>query len=258
MSQPTPESAKPDPVQLMQSMVGNDPNQYQQLIQSLQDSDKRDKFADALAIIGDTLGNMGQAKAGQTPAGFTSLNAVQGLQGQNRQRMMDQLQMKVAADPNSQSSKLAQQTLAQAMNIKPDDPRMQAISQMPAAAIMQQMPPMTDAIKLQLARESNQLAQAQLQSSIKDREAQLQIAGAQQQTARQVQQGTNAKDLLTGTSSLNPLNWGMQAQAKQTLAGGQGQQSAPQPHAQDAVAVNWAHMHPNDPRSRKILEANGL
>jgi hypothetical protein len=208
-------AGKPDPVQLMQSMVGNDPNQYQQLISSLQDSDKRASFAKALAVIGDTLGNMGNARAGQTPQGFTSLNAVNGITDQTRQRLIDQLQMKVAADPNSQSSKLAQQSLMQALNIGPNDPRAKSIAQMPAAAIVQQLPALGDSVKLQLQRESNQLAAKQLDASIQNTKAQQEIAQGKEQTERQGQLATAAGDLAKSTSIINPLN----SQAKGFLAG---------------------------------------
>lgn len=252
-SAPAPQpSAKPQAMDLLSKLTDNDSDKMNALISNLQDHDKRAAFAQALAVIGDTFGNMGNAKAGQSPEGFTGLKAVQGITDQDRQRMIDQLQMKLASDPNSQTSRLAQQILMQGMNIQPNDPRAKAIMAMPAQTIMTQMPQLGEMVKVQLGHEANQLAQKQLESSIADRQAQLEIARENAGVQMAKQQGDLTAGLAKDTSIFNPLHYKAQNAAAQVA--GINPASAPQAN----LPVVHTHADYNKlPRGARYQNANG-
>lgn len=262
--QPKPVAqGKPDPVDLMSRITNNDSDTMNALLDHLKDSDRRGNFAQALAVIGDTLGNMGNAKAGMTPQGFTSTKLVTDQNAVNRGRIQDDTKARIAADPNSQTSHMAQTALLQAMNIPQNDPRAKQIMAMPASTIISTMPQLTDGVKLQLERESNAL-----QGKIAENTAGFQKAQMSNDAARLKNEETNTAttqqndalerdiDIRKNNSPLNPFNAGIRDAATTDLTNRLTNTS--QAHPQDAAAVNWAHTHPNDPRSKKILQVNGL
>lgn len=204
---------KPDPVALMSKLTDNDSDKLNALLGQLKDSDKRGAFAQALGVIGDTLGNVGQARAGMAPSGFTSTKLLTDQNDTNRGRIGDNIKQQIAADPRSQTSQLAQMSLMQAMNIKPNDPRAKAILAMPAATIVQQVPQLGDSIKLQLERESNALQSQQLESNIKDRDVQLQIASDTQKVQERKNRGDLAANVAEHTSVFNPAHYAAQKAA---------------------------------------------
>lgn len=232
----------PPAADLLNRITGNDAGVMQGLQEQLKNQDKKAKFAQALAIIGDTLGNMGQARAGQTPEGFTGLKAIQGINDTNRQHLLDTLPAKLAGDPNSQTSRLAQSQLAMAMKIGPNDPRYAAIAKMPAGAILQQMPQLTEVIKAGLEREKNSIMANQGAQANKLKEEEIKVSEAnskrEQQTANQNAATSTLKDL----SPLNPFNSDILSRAKQTLknslGGGQGGQSFTHPNGSIITKVN--------------------
>lgn len=239
---PASGTGAPPVADLLSKITGNDSSVMQALQTQLQDHDKKAKFAQALAIIGDTLGNMGQARAGQTPEGFTGLKAIQGISDADRQHMIDALPAKLASDPSSQTSRLAQAQLAMAMRISPSDPRYATIAKMPAGAILQQMPQLTDVVKAGIDREKNAIMvqQGNQANRLKEEENQIAEANArrQQQTANQSAAAGALKDL----SPLNPANWDVLSKAKRTLknsfSSGQGEQSFQHPNGSIITKVN--------------------
>src|SRR5579859_569637 len=149
---------KPSAIDLLGQLTNNDSSKMQALLASLKDQDKRSQFAQALGVIGDTFGNIGMAKAGMRPEGITTPQMLQGMNEKSKQSQLENLTQSLAADPTSQTSKMAQMTLMQAMGIKNGDPRMTNILKMPASAITQIMPQMNEAVKTQAERERNIIA----------------------------------------------------------------------------------------------------
>jgi len=263
-SDDTPPAA-PAATDIMSKLTDNDPSKLQALLGQLKDQQTRGKWAEALAVIGDTLGNVGQAKAGMAPSGFTSTNLVQGMNKQNQADLTTNVQAELANDPNSQTSKWAQNALATAMNLQPGAPKLAVLSKTPAAVILQQMPQLSEAFKLQVQREANTLQQnqsnastklgyAQLAENAKDRAASNDVAKMNAQVTEAKDKGELNANLAKDTSIFNPLHYAAQNNVAK-VAG-----AAPQPaaHPQDAAAVNWAHTHPTDPRAAQILKANGF
>ena len=170
-----PTKKVPSPVELVQKLTDNDSDKLTGLLQSLQDQNKRNAFAQALGVIGDTLGNVGQARAGQTPSGFSTAKNIQEMGEKTNQQSLENMQQQIAANPQSQTSQAAQMTMATAMGIKPGDPRMAQISKMPASSIMQTIPQMTDAVKNNISKESNYIQAASADAEQKLKETELQI-----------------------------------------------------------------------------------
>lgn len=218
-------TARPPAQDLLAKLTDNDSGKLQDLLSQLKDSDRRGAFAQALGVIGDTLGNVGNAKAGMTPQGFTGTDLITKQNDANRGKLQDNVKMELMSNPNSQTSRMAQIALLQAMNIPQNDPRAASIMKMPAQSIISTMPQLQDSIKIQLERESHTLQQKQLESSIKDREAQLQIAGAAQQTQQAKDRGDLAANVAEHTSIFNPQHY--QAQNAALQGAGIGQPSAP-------------------------------
>jgi len=227
-----PQSAQaPTATDILGKLTDNDSSKMQALLASLKDQDKRSAFAQALGVIGDTFGNMGMAKAGQRPEGFTTPQMIAGMNQQSKQAQIENLTQSLAADPNSQTSKMAQQTLMQSMGIKPGDPRAARIMAMPAQAITQMLPQMTDAVKNNIEKEKNLI-----EAKRADLEAQNQAAMRQNQAAELVRQNQLAQANIAGgavkeLSPLNPTNWPILGAAKQNLqnvlGGNQTQQAQP-------------------------------
>jgi hypothetical protein len=246
-------SQRPPAVDILNKLTDGDGAKMSALLASLKDQDKRSAFAQALGVIGDTFGNIGQAKAGQHPDGFQTPDLINKMNETSKKNQIDNLTQSLASDPNSQTSRMAQSTLLQSMGIKPGDPREAKIRAMPALAITQLLPQMTDAVKNNIEKEKTALQSKQMgeENKLKQQELGVSVANSEraQQTANQQGAGATLKDL----SPANPANWSVLSKARQTLSNSLGA-----PHPQDVQAVNWAHTHPNDPRSKAILAANGL
>lgn len=213
-----PKSATPPAVDILSKLTDGDSSKMQALIAQLQDSDKKTQFAKALAIIGDTFGNMGQAKAGQRPDGFTSTELVSGMAKENKANAVDMLTKQLASDPNSQTSRMAQMTLMQSMGIKQGDPRAAAILKMPAASIAQMMPQMTDAVKNNIEKEKNLIEAKKTdvtQSLEKDRIA---AEAANAARATKVAETNAANDVLKNVGMVGGVfNPGVRSGALNTL-----------------------------------------
>lgn len=254
----------PKAAEILTNIAGGDSDKLQALLGQLKDQQTRNKWANVLGVIGDTLSNIGQAKSGNAVTGKgEGLAAIQGI-GQNTLKdMSSNVQAELANDPNSQTSKWAQSALSNAMNLQPGDPKLATLQKTPAAVILQQMPQLNDAFKLQVQREANSLQQnqanntnklgyAQLAEQAKDRAATNQVAQLNAQTQQKKDEGELNANVAKDTSVFNPLHWQAQQNLKSSVA------PSTQAHPQDAAAVNWAHTHPTDPRAKQILSANGL
>lgn len=196
---------KPPAMDLLQKLTDGDGTKMQALMEHLKDQDKRAQFAQALGIIGDTLGNMGMAKAGMRPGGFETTDMLGKMNEASRKRQIDNLTQTLASDPNSQTSRMAQATLMQAMGIKPGDPREAKIRAMPAMSITQMMPQMNESIKTGLEREKNMIEARKADVASTDRNREI---GVQEQNAKRAEEGANttaAADILKNTSSLRDL-----------------------------------------------------
>jgi len=219
-------NSKPSPTDLISKLTGNDSDTLQALTKQLQDHDTRAKFAQALAIIADTFGNIGEAGAGRTPQGFTSLAAIKGVNDQRRQQLIDSIPQKLAADPNSQTSRFAQMQVIKAMGLQPNDPRYATIMKTPAGVLIQQMPQLNDSIKTRLEAEKNQIMSQQANSESKLRAEEIQAEENKSKREQQVANQNAANATIKDLSPANPSNWGLLQKAKQTLGnslgGGQG------------------------------------
>src|SRR4029077_8513014 len=111
----TQNPGKPSPVEMVQKLTDGDGEKMKALLQSLQDQNKRNAFAQALGVIGDTLGNVGQARAGQRPEGFSTAKSIKERGKKTGEQQIQNLQQQLPSDPKSQTPKAAQMTMAQAM-----------------------------------------------------------------------------------------------------------------------------------------------
>lgn len=259
VAQPKPSPA-PAATDILSKLTDGDGDKMQQVLAQLKDQDSKSKFANALAIIGDTLGNVGNARAGMTPQGFTSTKLVNELSDANRKKSLDMIGQQLASDPKSQTSQMAQMTLMQSMGIKPGDPRAAKIMSMPAIAITQMVPQMTEAVKNNIEKEKVALQSQQLAQSNKLKEEEIGVTEANSKREQETARTSAANDALKNVGVMNDLfssGPSLRDAAKSTLAHNLGG-SPTQAHPQDAAAVHWAHTHPNDPRSRAILSANGI
>ena len=217
-----PAKKVPSPIELVQKLTDNDSDKLTGLLQSLQDQNKRNAFAQALGVIGDTLGNVGQARAGQTPSGFSTAQNIQAMGEKTNQQSLENMQQQIAANPQSQTSQAAQMTMATAMGIKPGDPRMAQISKMPAMSIMQTIPQMTDAVKNNIAKESNyiQAASADADQKLKQMELNIQAGNLSRENKQVMIQNLN--DIAKNAPIYRPdiknkaLNMAMQLNQGQT------------------------------------------
>lgn len=244
----------PTAADVMTKLTDGDGPKMQALLGQLKDQDTKSKFANALAIIADTIGNVGNVKAGQAPEGFTSTKLVGALADKQRQHQLDLIGQRLAADPNSQTSQMAQMTLAQSMGIGPNDPRLAKIKAMPALAITQMIPQMTDAVKNNIQKESQQM---QAKNMAKENELKGQEIAVSEANAKREQQTANttaAANVLKDTSPWNPANSRMRGAAQQTLtntlSGGSSDNSS--------VPVVHTHADYNAlPRGTRYQNANG-
>lgn len=202
----TAEASKPAPTSatdIMAKLTDGDGAKMSALLAQLKDSDKRNQFAQALAVIGDTFGNMGQAKAGQTPSGITTPGMIQSLGEKNKASAIQNLTQSLAADPNSQTSKMAQAALMQSMGIKPGDPRAARIQQMPAQAITQLMPQMTDAVKNNIEKEKNLIESKKVDAEMINQALTRENAATNQAREARVAETNAANDTLKNTHFWN-------------------------------------------------------
>ncbi len=168
-------AGKPSPIDLVQKLTDNDSDKLTALLQQLQDQNKRNAFSQALGVVADTMGNIGEARAGQRPEGFSTPQMIQNMGEKSNQQALENMQQQIAANPQSQTSQAAQMALAQAMGVKQGDPRMANISKMPASSIMQIIPQMTDAVKNNIAKESNYIQAASADAEQQLHQAELSI-----------------------------------------------------------------------------------
>lgn len=254
---------------MLNTMTGGDSEKLQQVLSQLKDQQTRGQFAKALATIGDTFANVGMARAGKEPQGYKGTEIVDKNNKDTQANLVENIKTQLANDPNSQTSKFAQQAAANILGIKPGDPRMAGLARAPAAVLSSQLPPLGDSVKTQLDREAQTIQQKQFEESKhiqarqileqqKDRMAQLAISQMGANTAAEKAKTEAASGAVEHLSPLNPLNWGTINAAKNAISSAVGGGHPAPAHPQDAAAVNWAHMHPNDPRAHKILSVNGL
>ncbi len=246
VSSPAPVPAEPNhAAALLQTMTGGDASKMQALMEQLKDQDKRSQFAQALAVIGDTLGNVGQARAGRTPEGFTSTKLVQDMGTKNRSLMESRVTQQIANDPNSQTSQTVRLAAMNMLGIKPGDPRAATFANMPASTLAGQLPGLKDSMAIEVEKEKNQLMgqehantlgieKQKLAQQEKDRQAQLAIAqmnadvNEKKQAQEEKHQGAEeATNVLEHLSPANPMNWKARGQAQTKLEGGPSA-SAPQ------------------------------
>jgi len=210
---------KPKALDLMAQLTNGDSEKMQSLLAHLKDEDKRNKFAQALGIIGDTLGNIGMARAGQHPEGFTTPQMLQGMHEKSKQAQIENLTQSLAADPKSQTSKMAQMTLMQSMGIGPQDPRAKQIMNMSAQDITKLMPQMTDAVKNNIEKEKNLISAKH--TDLEAQNQQLTRQQHQEELNRQNQavKTTAASDILKETSALRDFlpGQGIRDVARKTL-----------------------------------------
>jgi hypothetical protein len=202
-AQAAPAPAKPAAVDLLSKLTDNDSTKMSALLASLKDQDKRSRFAQALGVIGDTFGNMGMAKAGQRPEGFTTPQMLAGMNKESKESQLQNLTQTLAADPNSQTSKMAQATLMQAMGIKPGDPREARIRAMPAMTITQMMPQLNESVKIGLEREKNLIESKKADIETQNQSLARQTAAANAAREQRQSETTAAADLLKNTSVFN-------------------------------------------------------
>lgn len=225
---------------MLTTMTGGDPDKLQAVLSQLKDQQTRGQFAKALAIIGDTFGNVGLARAGRDPQGFKGTALVDQNNKDTQGNLVDNLKTQLANDPNSQTSKFAQQAAATILGIKPGDPRAAGLAKAPAAVLSTQLPPLADSVKTQLDREAQAIQSKQFEQSKamqaqqilqqqKDREAQLALGQMGAETAREHEKTEAAGSALEHLSPLNPLNWGALAGARNTVSGTVGPPQQPAP-----------------------------
>ncbi len=249
-------SATPPAMDLLSKLTDNDGDKMKALLEHLKDQDKRSQFAQALGIIGDTFGNMGMAKAGMRPGGFETPQMLSNMNNESKKAQIENLTAMLSSDPHSQSSRMAQDTLLQSMGIKAGDPREARIRAMPAQAITQLMPQMTDAVKNSIEREKNMIEARKADAEEANKQMMMQLSAAQAERQTKADENKTAIDTMKEVGPISGLfNPGVRIGALNTL---RQNQATPQAHPQDAVAVHWAHTHPHDPRSKAILSANGL
>lgn len=226
---PVATPAKPSATDLMQKLTDGDGAKMSALLASLKDQDKRSSFAQALGVIGDTFGNMGMAKAGQRPEGFTTPQMLQGVNEASKKSQIENLTQSLASDPNSQTSKMAQQTLMQSMGIGPNDPRAKRIMQMPALAITQMMPQMTDAVKANVEKEKNLIEAKKTDVTQQLEREKIAVEEANSKRLAQTANVTASNDVLKDLSPANPMNWGVRGQAKDVIGTNMGSSGGAKP-----------------------------
>lgn len=215
-----PATQTPPAADLLNKITDGDGAKMQALLAQLQDNDKKSKFANALAIIGDTLGNVGNARAGMTPQGFTSTKLVGDIADANRKKSLDMIGQQLASDPNSQTSQLAQMTLIQSMGLQPNDPRIAKIKTMPAMTITQLVPQMTDAVKNNIEKERNLIQAKQLDQAHKEKQQEIAVSEVNSQREAKTAQTNAANDALKNVGVTNDLfssGPSVRAAAKNTL-----------------------------------------
>jgi hypothetical protein len=226
----------------------------QAILAQMKDQDKRTQIAQALAVIGDTFGNMGRAKAGMPGEGFKTVQMMTQMGAENKKNTVDNLTASLAADPKSQTSQMAQMTLLQAMGIKPNDPRAAKILAMPAQAIVSIMSQMNDSVKNQLEREKNQLTGKQIQSEVANRTLMQQVAAENAARENRTAETTAANETLKNIGPVSGLvNPGVREAALNTLKKNMGGGSP-------ASNVPVVHTHADYnalPRGAKYQNANG-
>lgn len=168
-----------------------------------------------------------------------------------------------AKDPNSQLSKVAQQTygaLLSKSGFKPQD-----IAKMPASLIADLTGKNVDQIKAEseakMAAASLGLKNVTEQANIQHQKAEEanQTVGRQQDAAKTLAGRSTLQKVTDTLAGLLPGG----NPAIDTLKGqlpGAIQPPAPAiaPHPQDDVAIQWAQSHPNDPRAAQILKIHGV
>ncbi len=137
------------------------------------------------------------------PEEFKTPQMLANMNKTSREQQITNLTQQLAADPNSQTSHMAQQTLMQAMGIKAGDPREASIRKLPAQAITSMMPQMQESIKNSLEREKNLITakHGDVEAGLKGKELNLK----QEEIAKGAKQAetTSAVDLLKNTSIFN-------------------------------------------------------
>ncbi len=210
---------------MLQTMTGGDPEKLQAVLEQLKDQQTRGQFAKALAIIGDTFANVGMARGGKEPQGYKGTALVEANNAAQAANLQNNLHMQLANDPNSQTSRFAQQAAANILGIKPGDPRMAGLAKAPAAVLSAQLPSLGESIKPQLDREARDIQQRQFEETKhieaqkilqqqKDREAQLAISAQGAKTAQEKERNELATGAVKDLSPMNPLNWGTISKAK--------------------------------------------
>lgn len=207
MASKAPEMAKqapnlPPAADLLSQITNGDNDKMAALLEHLKDQDKRSQWAQVLGVIGDTFGNVGQAKAGQTPSGFTTQKTLSDMNETSKKSQLDNLTQSIANDPMSSTSKMAQMTLMQSMGIKPGDPRAARIQSMSARAITGIMPQMNDAVKAQIDREKASVEEKHLQAELGNQDLARKTAA---ENAAREDRKVNidaAQDVLKNTSSI--------------------------------------------------------
>lgn len=222
---------------MLNTMTGGDPDKLQQVLGQLKDQQTRGQFAKALAIIGDTFANRGLARAGREPQGFKGLQAVTENNNATQANLVENMKTQLANDPNSQTSRFAQQAAANILGIKPGDPRMAGLAKAPAAVLSAQLPSLGDSVKPQLEREAQALQAHQFEESKhmqaqqlyqqeQDRKAQRDIAQMGADTAREHEKTETANSAVEHLNPINPWNWGTIGAAKNTIQNAVGGQPA--------------------------------
>jgi hypothetical protein len=217
-AQPTEPSNHPG-ADILQKLTDGDGAKMSALLASLKDQDKRNQFAQALAVIGDTFGNIGRAKAGMPGEGFKTAKMLSDMNKESKSSQIENLTQSLAADPNSNTSRMAQATLMQSMGIKPGDPREAKIRAMPAMSITQLMPQMTDAVKNNIEKEKNMIEAGRATNENTNKKAEIGVQQQNADKALQATQTTAASDILKNTSGLRDLlpGRGPRDIAKETL-----------------------------------------
>jgi hypothetical protein len=224
---PKPEA--PAAIDIMSKLTNNDSEQMSALLNQLKDQDKRSQFAQALGVIADTFGNMGLAKAGMRPEEFKTPQMLAQMNETSKKQALENLTQKLAADPNSQTSRMAQMTLLQSMGIPQNDPRAAKIMAMPAQSITQLMPQMTDAVKNNIEKEKNLIMAKHADQERQLKEQEIAISAANAEKAAQVAKTQAAADVLKNISPMNNMLGGpdVRGAAKQTLLQSMGGGQAP-------------------------------
>ena len=200
----TSNQTKPQAADILSALTGGDNGKMSILLSQLQDQNKRNQFAQALGVIADTFGNMGMAKAGQRPGEFTTAQQLQNMNEQRQAQQIDMLNKTLAADPNSQTSKAAQMVLMQSMGISPNDPRAQQIQKMPAQAITQFIPQMTDAVKNNVEKERNMIQAKEADYTHQIAQIQAQISAGQLTRENTVAAISNLNDIAKNAPFYRP------------------------------------------------------